>query len=81
MFAEFLGRTDPRTVERRHPFAFFVQEWGGLRVAKKPVALPGAKPWLAAEKAAEASRGADRAAMRLAQQEIDRQLAGEKAVG
>lgn len=38
MFAEFLGRRDPKTVERRHPFAFFVQEWGGLRVPKMAVA-------------------------------------------
>jgi|SRR6185312_659232 len=35
MFAEFLGSTEPRTVQRRHPFVFFVQEWGGLRVPAK----------------------------------------------
>lgn len=38
MFAEFLSRTDPKTVERRHPFAFFVTEWGGLRAPKLKVA-------------------------------------------
>lgn len=35
MFREFLESSDPRVVSRRHPFAFFVQEWGGLRVEKK----------------------------------------------
>jgi hypothetical protein len=81
MFAEFLGRADSKTVERRHPFAFFVQEWGGLRVAKKPVVLLGGKPWQAADKAAEAARGADRAARRIAQENLDRLIAGEKATG
>lgn len=34
MFAEFFSRTDRVSVERRHPFAFFVQEWGALRVPR-----------------------------------------------
>ncbi len=39
MFAEFLAR-DGREAQRRHPFVFFVQEFGGLRVPapKKAVA-------------------------------------------
>jgi uncharacterized protein YdaU (DUF1376 family) len=81
MFAEFLGRMDPKTVERRHPFAFFVQEWGGLRVPKKPVALPGGKPWQEADKAAERQRASDRAQRRIAQENLDRLIAGEKATG
>src|SRR6185312_5197699 len=35
MIREFLSRTDVKTVERRHPFVFFVHEWGGLRAARK----------------------------------------------
>lgn len=35
MFAEFLANTEPRVVSRRHPFLFFVQEFGGLRVSKR----------------------------------------------
>lgn len=35
MFAEFLAR-DGREAQRRHPFVFFVQEWGGLRVPAAP---------------------------------------------
>jgi hypothetical protein len=35
MIAEFLASKDPKVVGRRHPFAFFVQEWGGLRVPKR----------------------------------------------
>jgi len=35
MFAEFLARGGT-AADRRHPFAFFVQEWGGLRVPAAP---------------------------------------------
>lgn len=41
MFDEFLSRADQRTVERRHPFAFFVHEWGGLRAPRKTADSPG----------------------------------------
>ena len=40
MFSEFLGSGDPKTVRRRHPWCFFVQEFGALRVpaaAAKPL--------------------------------------------
>lgn len=37
MIAEFMASEDPRTVARRHPWSFFVQEWGGLRVPKLDV--------------------------------------------
>ncbi len=42
MFREFLAREDARTVERRHPWCFFVADWGGLRVPK--LAAAPAKP-------------------------------------
>lgn len=38
MFAEFLANPDPKYVDKRHPFAFFVQDWGGLRAPKQQVA-------------------------------------------
>lgn len=34
MFAEFLRRDDGLTAERRHPYLFFVQEFGSLRVGR-----------------------------------------------
>lgn len=42
---------------------------------------PAVKPWLAAEKAGERERASDRAQQRIAQAEMDRLMAGEKAVG
>lgn len=41
MFAEFLASKDPETIRKRHPFAFFVGEWGGLRVPKRRAREPG----------------------------------------
>ena len=80
MFAEFFSRADRVTVERRHPFAFFVQEWGGLRVPKLQVAAPSSKPWIAAEKAEEQRKAAERAEGRIALERITQQLADGKAV-
>ena len=40
MLAEFLASSDGRTVSRRHPFSFFVQEWAGLRVEKRNADWP-----------------------------------------
>lgn len=48
MFAEFFSIEKPETVRRGHPFAFFVQEWGALRVDRQP-----AKPAPVAESFAE----------------------------
>lgn len=75
MFAEFLASADPKTVARRHPFTFFAQEWGGLRVPKKATAPPGEPPWKAHQREEEQRKGADRAAARVAQQQLDRELA------
>lgn len=44
MFAEFLEGSSPAAVSRRHPFVFFVQEFGGLRVPKPAVKSPHAPP-------------------------------------
>lgn len=41
MFAEFLADRSPESVKRRHPFAFFVTAFNGLRVEKKPIDLGG----------------------------------------
>jgi hypothetical protein len=35
MFAEFLAKTEPKTVDRRHPWSFFVTEFGGLLAPKQ----------------------------------------------
>jgi hypothetical protein len=43
MFAEFLANGDPRVSNRRHPFLFFVHEWGGLRVGKLTTAPPAGR--------------------------------------
>jgi hypothetical protein len=43
MFAEFLAR-DGREAQRRHPFLFFVQEFGGLRVPAPPPVRAAAGP-------------------------------------
>lgn len=51
-----------------------------IPVAARPRPV-GEKSWQTAEKAAEEKRGRERAAIRVAQAELDRQLAGDKAVG
>lgn len=40
MFAEFLAIGEERTVDRRHPFSFFVQVWKELRVEKRGTDWP-----------------------------------------
>lgn len=89
------GKAGKRSADilREPSFAFgaWCSQWTALREelhgltpeipsAAQPLA-PGAKPWLAEEKAKERQRATDRAQQRIAQAEIDRQLAGDKAVG
>jgi len=82
MFAEFLASASPTVVNRRHPFVFFAQEWGGLRVARQATAPPKPpdKPWVAAEKADEERKARERMEARKAMQDLNRKLADEKAV-
>jgi len=40
MIAEFLGRETPKVVQARHPFVFFVTEFGGLMVPQQPQQAP-----------------------------------------
>lgn len=42
MFAEFFADTSKAVLDARHPFAFFVGRWGGLRLPK--AAAPEADP-------------------------------------
>jgi hypothetical protein len=48
MFSAFLANAEKRTVERKHPFVFFVQEFGSLRkgATEAPPRAPPAKPRL-----------------------------------
>jgi 5-methylcytosine-specific restriction endonuclease McrA len=89
------GKAGQRSADilREPSFAFgaWCSQWTSLREevhgvapkipdAAKPKSV-GEKPWLAEEKASEQRRGIDRAQRRIAQQELDRQLAGDKAAG
>jgi hypothetical protein len=81
MFAEFLAKEDPRTVERRHCWAFFVQEWGSLRVPKlrvaaKPVESFAERDARIAREKAEAAKKASAEAARL----LDAKLAADREV-
>lgn len=82
MFAEFLAGASPNVVASRHPFVFFVQDWGGLRVPRQATAppKPAEKPWIAAEKAEEERKARERMEARKALQAITKQLADTKAV-
>jgi hypothetical protein len=40
MIGEFLGRETPKVIQARHPFVFFVTEFGGLMVPQKQAAAP-----------------------------------------
>jgi len=44
MFAEFFRERSKAIVDARHPFAFFVQRWGGLRVPALPLDPSSQRP-------------------------------------
>lgn len=75
MLTEFLADETPKVVAARHPFAFFVTAFTGLRVpkvqTKKPDAAP---PWKTAEREQEQRKLADRAASRNAVAELNAKL-------
>jgi uncharacterized protein YdaU (DUF1376 family) len=79
MIAEFMGDMSPRVVAARHPFAFFVTAFTGLRVPRI-AAKPPAPPWITADRDRDQRASAERAESRIALAKLTAELAEGKAV-
>lgn len=71
MFAEFLGRTEPKLIQRRHPWNFFVQEFGGLRVPVAAARGSPDPPWVQSQREQEKRKGDESARVAAARQRME----------